>query len=231
MDEKEISLRYWYLTAWQLYKGNVKKVVAATLIVVTHNWLMRLWLLLPHGLVIGRIYDLIIPPCLVIGFTFFCLKLIRSEQAMFRDLFAGFVRFIQVLAALFILYIVVIAGLLLFVVPGVIWALRFGFATIAVVDRKLSPLSSLRFSSRITKGHKAKLFVVGLVGGLFACLQLPFVYAMKDPPAVLLTPVMGVFTILYALSVIVIIPVNGLVFAVAYDKLAKYGSIPCEDDS
>ncbi len=231
MDEKEISLRYWYLTAWQLYKGNVKKVVAAALIVVTHNWLMRLWLLLPHGLVIGRVYHLIISPYFVIGLMLVCLKLIRTERARFRDLFAGFVRFIQVLVAFLIFYIVVITGLMLLVVPGVIWALQFCFATIAVVDRKLSPLSGLRFSSRITKGHKAKLFVVGLVGGLFACLQLPFVYALKDPPAILLTPVMGVFAILYALSVIVIIPLNALVFAVAYDELAKYGSIPCEDDS
>jgi uncharacterized membrane protein len=50
-------------------------------------------------------------------------------------------------------------GTLLLVVPGVLWALQFGFAAMLTLDKNLDPLGALRESSRVTRGRRGPLFV------------------------------------------------------------------------
>lgn len=59
--------------------------------------------------------------------------------------------------------LVVAAGMVLLVVPGVLWAVRYGFAPFAVVDRRCTPREALRVSARLTEGRRGPLFVFGLV--------------------------------------------------------------------
>lgn len=83
--------------------------------------------------------------------------------------------FLMNLVALNFLYKSIVAlGFLLVVIPGIMWAIQFGFAYQALVDRGLGPIESLYASSRLTKGVRIKLFgfwalVLGinLVGYLF----------------------------------------------------------------
>lgn len=58
--------------------------------------------------------------------------------------------------------IIMVAGLIFFIVPGIILAIMFSFATYFVLDKGLSPLEALKESRRITAGHKWQLFVLGL---------------------------------------------------------------------
>jgi hypothetical protein len=75
------------------------------------------------------------------------------------ELLTGFVGFLLVS----ILYgLIVAGGLLLLVVPGVIWGIQFGFAGFAVADRKLPVLQALRESSALTRGVKWPLLGFGL---------------------------------------------------------------------
>jgi uncharacterized membrane protein len=53
--------------------------------------------------------------------------------------------------------VVVIAGLILLIVPGVIFALMFLFANYLVVDRGMKPIEAMKESKRITSGKKWKL--------------------------------------------------------------------------
>ncbi|MBS2028093.1 MAG: hypothetical protein JST54_09340 [Deltaproteobacteria bacterium] len=63
-----------------------------------------------------------------------------------------------------ILYsLVVAAGLVLLIVPGVIWGLMFMFATYLVVDKKLDPISAFVESKRLTKGIKGQLLGFALL--------------------------------------------------------------------
>jgi hypothetical protein len=59
--------------------------------------------------------------------------------------------------------LIVGVGLVLLVVPGVIWAIRFGFATFLAIDAKLDPIAALRESSRITQGVKGPLLRFALL--------------------------------------------------------------------
>lgn len=59
--------------------------------------------------------------------------------------------------------LIVAFGFVLLIVPGVIWALTFGFATFLAVDGKLDPIAALRESARLTRGVKGRLFQFGLL--------------------------------------------------------------------
>lgn len=59
--------------------------------------------------------------------------------------------------------LLVAVGLLLLIVPGVLWGLKFGFVGFLVVERKLDPIEAFRESSRLTRGVKGPLFVFALL--------------------------------------------------------------------
>jgi len=58
--------------------------------------------------------------------------------------------------------LIVGGGMVLLIVPGVIWAVQFGFATFVSVDRKLDPIAALQESSHLTKGERWHLLAFGL---------------------------------------------------------------------
>jgi cytochrome b561 len=54
-------------------------------------------------------------------------------------------------------------GLALLIVPGVLWGLKYGFATWIVADQKTDPFDALHESARLTHGVRGKLFVFALL--------------------------------------------------------------------
>ena len=96
-------------------------------------------------------------------------------------------RFWMFLLTVFLYGLIVSAGLLLLVVPGVYWGLKFLFAPFLVVDRRLTAIEALRESSRLTRGVKWPLlgfalaaFGLNLVGalalGIGLIVTLPITY-------------------------------------------------------
>lgn len=77
-----------------------------------------------------------------------------------KELLAGYLPFLltHVLVAL-----IVGAGLILVVVPGVIWAVTYGFAPLLCAAEHDSPMEALRESRRLTKGHRGSLLAFGLL--------------------------------------------------------------------
>jgi uncharacterized membrane protein len=81
------------------------------------------------------------------------------DLAQWRDVLP---RFWSYLLASVLVGLVVAVGLVLLVVPGVIWGLRFGFAGFAVMERGLDPLEAMRESRRLTDGVKGQVLVFAL---------------------------------------------------------------------
>jgi hypothetical protein len=80
--------------------------------------------------------------------------------------------YLQYVVTLLLFWLAVVAGLVLFVVPGVIVAVRLCLAPAIVVDEGLDPISALRRSYELTDRHFAELFVLGLLLGLMNLLGL-----------------------------------------------------------
>jgi len=66
--------------------------------------------------------------------------------------------------------LIVIGGIILLIVPGIYWAIKYSFTRYLIVDKKLSPREALKMSGEITKGSKWNIFffmiLVVLVNGL-----------------------------------------------------------------
>lgn len=58
--------------------------------------------------------------------------------------------------------LIVIAGFILLIVPGIIASLGLAFVPYTVIDRGTGPISALQESWRITNGHKWRLFLLSL---------------------------------------------------------------------
>ena len=82
-----------------------------------------------------------------------------GDRGTLNDFFPSALEYMRYIAASILYAVVIVAGLLLFIVPGIILAVRlqpFGFA---LVERDLGPVESLRYSFAITRKAEATLIV------------------------------------------------------------------------
>lgn len=98
-----------------------------------------------------------------IGFIRIALKFCSNEKGAFNDLFSCAHLFFKYLFASILYFLIVIGGLILLIVPGIIWAIKFGFYGYFIVDKEIGPIESLKKSSGITRGVKWDLFLFGLL--------------------------------------------------------------------
>ncbi len=119
------------------------------------------------------------------------LKYVRGDKTLeYGDLFVG-ARDLKLLF-MFVLTqaiygVIVLFGLVLLIVPGIYFAIKYSFATVLVLDRKVGPFEALKMSGKMTDGVKMDLLVYALLAfgvmalGTFALLvgllaAIPVVY-------------------------------------------------------
>lgn len=109
------------------------------------------------------------------------LKLIRSEPAVFADLFSGFhkTRVLPLLLASMVLMILVALGFALLVVPGVLLATSWIFAFQLVVDKRMELWPAMELSRKVTWRHFGMLSgfwlvlaAVKLTGFIACCIGI-----------------------------------------------------------
>lgn len=116
-----------------------------------------------------------------------------------------------------ILYsLISITGMILLIIPGIIWGVRFGLFSYAIVDKNMSATQSLRYSYQITKNNFMRLFGLSLLTGLFSWpLQL-----LKAPEAATPTT-QTIVGITIGLLSYCIVMIQSLIHAYAYKKLSE----------
>jgi len=98
-----------------------------------------------------------------VGMTIFYLKLARGQPAEVRDIFSGGPYLLPYLGVSILLGLMVTAGMLACVVPGVLLALMFYPCTYLVIDRDASVGESFGLARQATEGNKMSLFLLMLV--------------------------------------------------------------------
>jgi len=70
----------------------------------------------------------------------------------------GFARFLSIVGVSILVSLGVFVGLILFIIPGIILALRWSVALPACVVENLGPIAAMRRSADLTKGHRWQIF-------------------------------------------------------------------------
>ncbi|MFH2034157.1 MAG: hypothetical protein ABIJ26_05575 [Candidatus Margulisiibacteriota bacterium] len=116
------------------------------------------------------------------------LKLNDGQKPALADLVAPYPLFFRYLFASILYGLIVVCGLILLIVPGIVWAIKFQFFGYFIVDEGAGAVDSLKKSAAITQGAKWDLFLLGICAmminllgvlcmaiGLFATIPTTFV--------------------------------------------------------
>ncbi len=118
--------------------------------------------------IIGMVISIIIG----IGFIKIALSFCDGRKPRFSTLFDYEGCFWRYVGAQILLMLIVWGGLLLFIVPGIIWSIKYGLCQYFVIDKGLGPVQAIKASGRTTMGVKWKLFVFSLLCALIILLGL-----------------------------------------------------------
>ncbi|MCH8082041.1 MAG: DUF975 family protein [Proteobacteria bacterium] len=97
------------------------------------------------------------------GVSFVFLKAARDDPLDVKDMFEAFKNYWNAVLAGLLVGIIVVIGVILLIVPGIIFACRLAFTSYLVVDRKMQAIEAIKESWRMTNGHAWKVFLIGLL--------------------------------------------------------------------
>jgi hypothetical protein len=107
-----------------------------------------------------------------IGLITITLTFQKGKKPEFGDLFRFQGKFWRFFFATLLYGLLIVAGFILLIVPGVYWALKYQYVAYCVVDRNASIMDSFRQSAHITESVKWKLLGFGILLGLINILGL-----------------------------------------------------------
>ncbi|MFH1692118.1 MAG: DUF975 family protein [Candidatus Omnitrophota bacterium] len=117
----------------------------------------------PFVSALANIFYSLIGIIISIGFIKIALSFCKGKQPEIADLFRGY-RFFFIFLFGSILYgLIFLGGVVLLVVPAIIWGIQFQFFTYFIIDQKAGPIEALKRSSRITRGVKFELFIFNMM--------------------------------------------------------------------
>ncbi len=115
---------------------------------------------------------------LYLGYVRVMFDIHDTNSASFSTLFSQGRKMFTYLAALIMYLLLILCGFALLVIPGIIVMYRFGFFTLAIVDKNLGPINALKYSWNLTKDHNKFSFGLWLVfsiinhlAGIFALVS------------------------------------------------------------
>lgn len=151
---------------------------------------------------LSGIYTLLVAGPLTLGITLFFLAMFRRQLVRVGDIFLGFEKFGKAIGLLLFQGLFIALWTLLFIVPGIIAAIKYSQAFYILAD---DPNKSIRQcmneSKMMMKGNKSKFF----------CLNISFIgwIILASLPSGILSSIMGVMQLTGLASVILAI-IGGL---------------------
>ena len=121
----------------------------------------------------------VISSVISMGLVNITLKFVDGKKPEFKDLYYITKLFNFILASI-IRGLIIVAGFIFFIIPGIILSIKLQFVEYFIVDKKMDAVDSIKASWEITKGVKWNLFLLGLLFGLinilgFLCLLIGLV--------------------------------------------------------
>jgi uncharacterized membrane protein len=91
------------------------------------------------------------------------LRFSTNKKGTFGDLFSCFPLFFKYLFGSILYLLIIYAGLILLIFPGIIWGIKFGLYPYFIIDKGLGPIKALKASAKTTMGARWDLLGFGFV--------------------------------------------------------------------
>ena len=133
--------------------------------------------------IFGLAYGLLLVSPIDYGVSFANLKAARGDRLEIKNMFEVFKNYINAVLAGLLVTVIVVIGLVLLIVPGIIFACKLAFTPYLVVDRKMEVIEAVKESWRMTGGYSWKVFLIGLlaipiaIAGLI-CFGIGIIFAI-----------------------------------------------------
>lgn len=165
MKEKGFSIREAISFGWEEMKKNFIFFMAFLILLLSVQMVTR-WLFVrpDFDLItqIGMIIGLIVSTLVGFAVRKVALDAANNQTLSLNNLRQVLPRYLNYFLLQVITSILVFAGFLILIIPGIIWSLQFSMAPYLVIEKDMNPIEALKESSRMTKGRKWRLFVLGL---------------------------------------------------------------------
>jgi uncharacterized membrane protein len=160
---------------WERFKKHPWLLIGVTLTVGVFPQLIQYIFQLPFQdsnnsdsfnpiMLIGTILSVAVSLFLSVGLLKFYLKIVDNKAVEYKDLFrVNAEDVIRYFIGSLIYGLIVIAGLILLIVPGIYWGIKYQYYSYLVVDKKRSPMDAIKESSTITRGNIGNLFLFNLL--------------------------------------------------------------------
>jgi hypothetical protein len=153
---------------WETLKTHLVFLVGLMLLIVGLNALPELgrWQTLEAAPLLALVWTLcgyLIQMATQMGLVRISLRLVDGRQPRYGELFGDLPTFGRYVAGNFLFLLIILGGLLLLVVPGIIWSVKYQFAPFLIVDRNLGIKEAFKESAGMTSSVKWEVFLFFLL--------------------------------------------------------------------
>lgn len=156
---------------WETFKANAGFLIGVTIVAgiaslvpdIISGWFSEG---APFLSLLFTLLGVVVAVVVSIGITKIALKFLDNETPEFADLYQHYDLFLPVFLVSLLFGLIVGVGFILLIVPGIILALMFFMCDYLVIDQQIEPITALKTSAAMTKGHKLNLFLFTIIVGL-----------------------------------------------------------------
>ena len=168
MGVKRFSIEEAFEFAWEVTKQNVALFIGllvAAVIIDTIPVALAAQLQEKHHLLapVFSIIGWVLQTIITMGLIKIAIQFADGQKGGFSDLFSCASLFIPYILGSFLYALIVLVGLVLLIVPGIIWAIRYQFFVYFIIDKKCKVFEAFQKSSEVTYGAKWRLFIFSIL--------------------------------------------------------------------
>ena len=153
---------------WETLKAQLVFLMGLMLLILGLNALPELgrWQTLEAAPVLALVWTVcgyLVQMATQMGLVRISLRLVDGQQPRYGELFGDLTTFGRYVAGNLLFLLIILGGLLLLVIPGIIWSIQYQFAPFLIVDRNFGLREAFKKSAEITSGVKREVFLFFLL--------------------------------------------------------------------
>ena len=163
--DKKFSTSEAIKYGFNFFKANLVVFLKLALVVIVINILVGMISNIFNNSSLSGLWSIlsiVISIIVQIGFTKIIIDLHDGKPLNLTHFYSLYRLVLRFLGATILYGLIVVAGFILLIVPGIIWAIKFQFYSFLIVDKRLGVMESLKKSSAMTEGVKMDLFIFGM---------------------------------------------------------------------